>query len=49
MIKDGVCDITVLETTAKWYGVTYSDDKPGVVAKIGELLAAGEYPDGLWK
>ncbi len=49
MIKDDRCDVTVLETTAKWYGVTYSDDKPGVVAKIRELVAAGEYPDGLWK
>ena len=48
-ITDGECDVTVLETTAKWYGVTYSDDKPYVVSKIGELIDAGEYPRGLWK
>ena len=49
MINDGACDVTVLETTAKWHGVTYSEDKPGVVAKIKELVESGEYPDGLWK
>lgn len=45
----GECDVKVIETTAKWYGVTYHDDKPGVVKKINELIDAGEYPRGLWK
>ncbi len=49
MIKKNLCDVTVLETSAKWYGVTYSEDKPGVVAKIREMIDAGLYPDGLWK
>ncbi len=49
MVKDGQCDVTVLETTAKWHGVTYADDKPGVVAEIRALIEKGEYPDGLWK
>ena len=30
-------------------GVTYADDKPDVIAKLKALIAAGEYPDGLWK
>lgn len=49
MIDDGFCDVTVLETSAKWYGVTYHEDKEGVIARIHEMIANGEYPDGLWK
>lgn len=47
--NEGKCDVKVIETTARWYGVTYHDDKPGVVASINALIDAGEYPRGLWK
>ncbi len=30
----------------KWYGVTYKEDKPAVVASIGELIDKGYY-DGI--
>ena len=43
------CDVKVIETTARWYGVTYHDDKPEVVKKIKTLIDSGEYPKGLWK
>ena len=49
MIKAGDCDVEVLTTSAKWFGVTYADDKPDVIAKLKALIAAGEYPNGLWK
>ena len=49
MVHDGKCTVQVLETSAKWYGVTYHEDKAGVIEKIRELIALGEYPDGLWK
>lgn len=49
MIKKGECDVKVLETTAKWFGVTYSADKPQVIANIKALIESGVYPDGLWK
>ncbi len=48
MIVDGECDVTVLETSAKWFGVTYAADKPDTIARINQLIADGEYPDGLW-
>lgn len=49
MINDGKCDVKVLTTTAKWFGVTYADDKPDVIAKLRALIDAGEYPsEGLW-
>ena len=47
--KKNYCDVKVIETSARWYGVTYHDDKPEVVKKIGELIDRGEYPRGLWK
>ncbi len=49
MIKAGDCDVEVLTTTAKWFGVTYANDKPDVIAKLKALIEAGEYPNGLWK
>ncbi|MBR6918220.1 MAG: nucleotidyltransferase [Clostridia bacterium] len=45
----GYCDVKVIETSARWYGVTYHDDKPEVVAKINGLIESGVYPRGLWK
>lgn len=49
MMKAGECDVKVLTTSAKWFGVTYADDKPDVIAKLKALIDAGEYPNGLWK
>lgn len=48
-IEKGSCDVRVLETNAKWYGVTYLEDKPRFVEFIKEQIKAGAYPDGLWK
>lgn len=45
----GKSDVKVYSTNAKWYGVTYSEDKEKVVAGLRALIDAGEYPDGLWK
>ncbi len=44
LIAAGEADVQVLQTQASWFGVTYREDKPGVVAAIGRLVAAGEYP-----
>ena len=49
MVKANKCSVSVLETDAKWFGVTYADDKPGTIRRIRELVSAGVYPDGLWK
>ena len=38
----------VLPSTDKWYGVTYKEDKPVVVAAIQSLKDQGLYPQGLW-
>ena len=47
-IKNYICQVKVLNTTAKWYGVTYKEDKPEVVAAIKGMISSMEYPDKLW-
>ncbi|MCX8496110.1 MAG: sugar phosphate nucleotidyltransferase [Akkermansiaceae bacterium] len=44
LIRSGKADCTVLETTSRWFGVTYPDDKKHVVASIAKLIESGEYP-----
>lgn len=48
LIKRGTSTVEVLDTTAAWFGVTYAQDRPSVVAKIQALVDAGEYPDKLF-
>ena len=43
---EGACE--VLSTPSHWFGVTYKEDRPGVVAKFAELVAAGVYPSPLY-
>lgn len=47
LIRRGTADCRVLETTSSWFGVTYPEDKPHVVASIAKLVAAGAYPSPL--
>ncbi len=47
-IKDGV-KMHVLESTDKWLGVTYREDKEHVVSEINKLIDEGVYPSNLWK
>lgn len=47
LIRSGKADCSVLDTTSLWFGVTYPDDKPHVVASIQKLIDAGEYPANL--
>lgn len=46
-IHKGQADCLVLPTNSSWFGVTYPDDKPHVVANILALIDAGEYPASL--
>ena len=48
LINDGTATVRVLDTTSKWFGVTYSADRQGVVDKIQALVDAGEYPQRLF-
>lgn len=48
LINDGTASVEVLDTTSKWFGVTYAADRPDTVARIQALIDAGEYPEKLW-
>ncbi len=47
-IKNNLGAIEVIGTDAKWFGVTYKEDAPGVKESIDKLVASGEYPANLW-
>ena len=44
---EGKCD--VLSTASQWFGVTFKEDRPGVVAKFKALADEGVYPTPLYK
>ena len=48
LIKQGKATCEVLDTTSKWFGVTYPEDRPEVVAKLAALHEQGQYPDKMF-
>ena len=48
MIEAGKADVEIITSPDKWYGVTYQDDKPKIVAALKELTDGGAYPAPLW-
>lgn len=48
LINSGEATVKMLDTTSRWFGVTYAADRQGVVDKLAALHAAGEYPDTMF-
>ena len=48
LINEKTATVKVLDTTSKWFGVTYAADRQSVVDKIQALVDAGEYPAKLF-
>lgn len=48
-INDGTTSVNVINTEAKWVGVTYKEDRDSVIQYIQKLVDNGEYPNDLWK
>ena len=48
IVKSGQGACEVLSTPSHWFGVTYKEDRPGVVAKFAELVQKGIYPSPLY-
>ncbi|MBJ6367141.1 nucleotidyltransferase family protein [Snuella sedimenti] len=48
ILKSGIATVEVLKSDAKWFGVTYKEDKERVKAAIGELKKNNIYPTNLW-
>lgn len=49
LLTAGKATVKVLESKDKWYGVTYKEDKPVVVAAIKAMKDAGVYPEKVWE
>ena len=49
IVKTGQGKCDVLSTPSRWFGVTYKEDRPAVVAKFQELADKGVYPSPLYK
>lgn len=48
LINDKTATVNVLDTTSKWFGVTYAADRDDVVARIQKLIDEGVYPNKLF-
>ena len=48
MIKDGTGKTELISTPSRWFGVTFKEDRPGVVAKFQEFADKGIYPTPLY-
>jgi hypothetical protein len=49
LISESKAKVKVLKSDAKWFGVTYKEDKPLVIEKLAQLIRNGIYPAELWK
>ena len=48
LISEKKARVKVLKTDSKWFGVTYSADRQGVVDKFAALHDSGFYPDSMF-
>lgn len=48
LVHEKKASLKLLSTSSVWFGVTYKEDKPGVVASLKALVEKGEYKEGLY-
>ncbi len=48
LIRERRSTVTVLPSSAQWFGVTYREDRERVARHLAALVEAGEYPAPLW-
>lgn len=48
LLEAGLATVRVMRSDDKWYGVTYREDKPDVVAAVAGFIENGLYPEKLW-
>lgn len=48
LVQRGLLSVQVLESSARWFGVTYQEDKPVVQDKLEQLHRQGDYPGRIW-
>lgn len=48
LVNEKTATVKVLDTTSKWFGVTYAADRDGTVTRIKQLINEGVYPAKLF-
>ena len=48
LINEKTATVKVLDTTSKWFGVTYAADREDTVKRIKKLVNEGVYPNKLF-
>jgi len=48
LIKEKKANVKVLKSPDHWYGITYQEDKEGVLKAISKMKSEGLYPEKLW-
>ena len=48
LVNEEKISVKVLDTSSKWYGVTYKEDKKGLIDAINKMIGDGIYPNNLW-
>lgn len=48
LIVNKIATMEVLKSNARWFGVTYKEDKDYVTSEIQKLKDSGVYPENLW-
>ena len=48
LVHEGKASLKLLKTSSVWFGVTYKEDKPGVVKALNDLVEKGVYKKGLY-
>jgi hypothetical protein len=48
LINENTATVKVLDTTSKWFGVTYAADRQDTVERIQQLINEGVYPEKLF-
>lgn len=49
LLEEDKATVAVLASADKWYGMTYKEDKPVVMAAIQKMKDEGIYPRNLWE
>jgi NDP-sugar pyrophosphorylase family protein len=48
LIESGDAHVRAVDTPGPWFGLTFADDRPEVVAGLADLTRRGTYPSPLW-
>lgn len=48
MIDEKIISVQIIESSCKWFGITYSEDKKNAMKILSDLSTKNKYPSPLW-